>query len=602
MAKLQKTSKRQKITKKFTIDKKAKAHKRKMKKETKAKNAQQQPRRKKKNQKDPRIPNICPFKSDLLQQIEQKREQIATQRQAKKNRKREKVSVDTPNSQALPSINYITYETLVDSALSSQKLFEDASQAEKGTLPGGGISKTQYFNEVQKVIDASDIVVEVLDARDPNNCRCISIERKILSQQKKLILLLNKIDLVPKSAVLEWLKYLRLEQPTLAFKAASSSADRAQHCSTSVTMASDDLRKSASTVLGATALIQLFKNYSRSGNTLSSVIVGIIGYPNVGKSSVINSLKRSATAVKVGGEAGITRAMQEIHLDSKIKLLDSPGILFDGSADDPNMILRNTVKLSNIKDPEKVVDALLERSSSEALMKAFNITHFNTTQEFLVKVAETHGKLGKGGVGDILAAARLVLSDWTAGKLKYYSLPPKRAKDENESVTLVEEFDPSLNLDELSQYNESAFLDSIMEYDAIPLKAIEANFLEFPQNCFSRSENANIDAPNTSQVLFHMTTEENVRMENQSIQTLQKKPEIIKRRRRRALLLQDADGLSTAKDVFLPPKRDSSSNKQRPTHRLREEGYNHAALESKNSLRMSEKLPPDSIDDDVPMN
>jgi len=57
----------------------------------------------------------------------------------------------------------------------------------------------KYFKEIKKVIEASDIILEVLDARDPLSCRCKKIEAEILSQpgDKKIILVLNKIDLVP---------------------------------------------------------------------------------------------------------------------------------------------------------------------------------------------------------------------------------------------------------------------------------------------------------------------------------------------------------------------------------------------------------------------
>jgi nuclear GTP-binding protein len=63
---------------------------------------------------------------------------------------------------------------------------------------------------MKKIIEACDIILEVLDARDPISCRCKSIERKILSMQdKKIILILNKIDLVPMENAYAWQTYLR---------------------------------------------------------------------------------------------------------------------------------------------------------------------------------------------------------------------------------------------------------------------------------------------------------------------------------------------------------------------------------------------------------
>lgn len=73
---------------------------------------------------------------------------------------------------------------------------------------------------MKKLIEACDIIVEVLDVRDPLACRCKNIERKILSMpDKKIILVLNKIDLVPMENAQAWQNYLRREYPVVLFKA-----------------------------------------------------------------------------------------------------------------------------------------------------------------------------------------------------------------------------------------------------------------------------------------------------------------------------------------------------------------------------------------------
>jgi nuclear GTP-binding protein len=92
----------------------------------------------------------------------------------------------------------------------------------------------------KKVVDASDIIIEVLDARDPLGCRCSQVEEAVLTsgRNKKLILLLNKIgmihvnsivesfliillDLIPRNNLNQWLKYLRNEFPTIAFRSST---------------------------------------------------------------------------------------------------------------------------------------------------------------------------------------------------------------------------------------------------------------------------------------------------------------------------------------------------------------------------------------------
>ena len=137
-------------------------------------------------------------------------------------------------------------------------------------------TKRHYVRMLHKVITESDIILLVLDARDPEGCRSRLVEEEVRrreSEGKKLIFVLNKVDLVPKDNAQAWLRYLRHSTPTLPFKSASS------HQRTNLSSAT------------APALVRLLKTYKPSSS--QSVTVGVVGYPNVGKSSLINSLKRA---------------------------------------------------------------------------------------------------------------------------------------------------------------------------------------------------------------------------------------------------------------------------------------------------------------------
>lgn len=188
-------------------------------------------------------------------------------------------------------------------------------------------TRRQFYRELRKVLEASDVIVQVLDARDPESCRNRALEREVLSStHKKLILLLNKVDLVPKEIAALWEKKLAVEHPVVQFKCGTRTGANA----TAAKDASEKFAKASSAVLGADNLLQLLKNYARTAaGSKKAIAVGVVGYPNVGKSSVINSLKRS-TAVRVGGTAGVTKAMQEVVLDSKVRLIDCPGVVFSG--------------------------------------------------------------------------------------------------------------------------------------------------------------------------------------------------------------------------------------------------------------------------------
>ena len=91
----------------------------------------------------------------------------------------------------------------------------------------------------------------------------------------------------------------------------------------------------------------------------------LLGLPNVGKSSIINSLKRSKACL-VGATPGITKSMQEVALDSKIILLDSPGmVLAAGNMSDSSVALRNAIKVESLTDPITPVEAILRRTNKE---------------------------------------------------------------------------------------------------------------------------------------------------------------------------------------------------------------------------------------------
>eukprot|EP00438_Fugacium_kawagutii_P021018 Skav228383 [mRNA] locus=scaffold1981:381835:388280:+ [translate_table: standard] len=128
----------------------------------------------------------------------------------------------------------------------------------------------------------------VLDARDPGACRSVALEREVTNSGKRLILLVNKIDLVPREAVEAWIKHLQRSHPAIAFKACHGGAQRASHAMTSASGASDGLLRSTHAVVGAEDLMQLLKNYSRQhgGQMKGHISVGVVGYPNTGKSSV----------------------------------------------------------------------------------------------------------------------------------------------------------------------------------------------------------------------------------------------------------------------------------------------------------------------------
>lgn len=305
-----------------------------------------------------------------------------------------------PTLSSLAALASETQETVDQDAAS----YAGSSQKTKEQI------RRHYVRMLHKVIDQSDIVILVLDARDPEGCRSRLVEEEVRrreSEGKKLVFVLNKIDLVSKENAQQWLRYLRHSTPTLPFRSASSNQRS---------------NLSSTTAPGLMRLLKAFKPSSQS------ITVGVVGFPNVGKSSLINSLKRSK-ACAVAAQPGHTKDLQSVQLERGIKIVDSPGVVFDeddssDSSQKGSILLRNVVKVEDIEDPIAVVEEILARTEHETLQKLYNLPQFSSTLEFLTMLALNSGRLLKGGTPDILAAARHVLMDWNHQKIPYFSVPP----------------------------------------------------------------------------------------------------------------------------------------------------------------------------------
>ncbi|TFK64433.1 P-loop containing nucleoside triphosphate hydrolase protein, partial [Pluteus cervinus] len=307
------------------------------------------------------------------------------------------------------------------SSLARLAASSDASFNESTSTPEDGTGKTKeqirrhYLRTLHKVIDDSDIILLVLDSRDPEGCRSRLVEEEVRrreSEGKKLVFVLNKVDLIPRANAQAWLKYLRHSTPTLPFLAPSS----AQHQRSGI---------SSST---APALLKLLKAYKPR---VKSMTVGVVGYPNVGKSSLINCLKRSKVC-SIAAQPGHTKELQSVQLERGLRIIDSPGVIFDDDDEavsgkgtkKGSVLLRNVVKVEDIEDPIAVVEEIVNRTPKETLQQLYGLPDFDTTLTFLTMWALQSGKLLKGGTPDLNGAARQILRDWNQQKIPYFSEPP----------------------------------------------------------------------------------------------------------------------------------------------------------------------------------
>lgn len=272
----------------------------------------------------------------------------------------------------------------------------------------------RIWNELYKVIDSSDVVVQVLDVRDPMGTRSKHIETFMKKEKphKHLVFVLNKCDLVPTWVTQKWVTILSAEYPTMAFKA------------------------SIKTPFGKGAMISLLRQFSQLHMDKKQISVGFIGYPNVGKSSVINTL-RSKKVCNVAPLAGETKVWQYITLMRRIYLIDCPGVVYPSGDTETEIVLKGVVRVENIKNPDDYIPTVMERVKPEYLLKAYKIAEYTDHIDFLTKLANRTGKLLKGGEPDINTVSKMVLNDWQRGKLPYFVKPPEEKEVEG-SVEAVQ--------------------------------------------------------------------------------------------------------------------------------------------------------------------
>ncbi|XP_078065924.1 guanine nucleotide-binding protein-like 3 [Mustelus asterias] len=426
--KLKKASKRLSCHKRFKIQRKIREHKRKVRKE-----AKKHGNKGKKSRKDPGVPNSAPFKEAILREAEQRKQDLEELKQKQKLARQKEVEKKRKlEAKKAPEIN-------------EKKL----KQKKKVAKLQDKSPRKSLCCELNKVLDTADVVLEVLDARDPLGYRCPQVEQTVLQSEgkKQLVLVLNKIDLVPKENAEKWLKYLENEFPVVVFKSSTLLQDRTMEKrkrNTGIEISHSN------TCAGDENLLKLLGSYCRKQD-LKSIKVGVVGFPNVGKSSIINSLKKMR-ACNVGQVRGLTKSMQEVLVDKQIKVLDSPGIIASLSNSGVALSLRNTVDIETLEKPTSVVEPILKNCNKQQVMLQYNVPDFKTSLEFLTLLARKRSMLKKGGIPDVEKAARLILYDWTGAKVSYHTYPPELPVN---TANLVEEAKRGFDTGELTKGNEN---------------------------------------------------------------------------------------------------------------------------------------------------
>lgn len=251
--------------------------------------------------------------------------------------------------------------------------------------------------QMQEDLKLIDVIIELVDARIPYSSKNPDINE--LAKNKSRILLLNKSDMADKSKTEKWKKYY--EQKGYFVALINS--------------------KNNSSVKNVHAVIQeackeKTERDRKRGILSRPVRAMIVGIPNVGKSTFINTFAGKA-CTKTGNKPGVTKGKQWIKLNNNVELLDTPGILWP-KFEDQNVGMRiafiGSINENIINQTELAFELckFLYHNYQGILNKKYGIEETDNGVELLNRIAEKRGCIMKGGQKDIDKASLLIMDDF----------------------------------------------------------------------------------------------------------------------------------------------------------------------------------------------
>jgi len=269
-----------------------------------------------------------------------------------------------------------------------------------------------YWDVVKRIIEESDLVLQIVDARLVNLSLNDQVEDLIKEIGRPVIYVVNKSDLVSRSSLKRQIVDLR-KKGEVVFVSAK--------------------RKGSIKIL-LYAIKKIFRKYGKRPvkerlvgepkpayrEAKADIVVGVLGYPNVGKSSIINALAHKKK-VKVSKKAGTTHGIHWVRASNEIKLIDSPGVIPLKKEDEIRYALIGARSPERLNDPEKVAGALVKlfgKNNTKSFERLYGVEIKGEVERVLEEVAREKSHLLKKGVLDINRTAMMIVRDWQNGKLR----------------------------------------------------------------------------------------------------------------------------------------------------------------------------------------
>lgn len=276
---------------------------------------------------------------------------------------------------------------------------------------------TKAKRAMQEDIKLIDLVIELVDARVPLSSRNPDIDE--LAKNKSRMILLNKSDLADPAVTKMWENYFT----GLGFGVVKLDSRRR-----------DGMKQVTATI--EEACKEKIERDRKRGIKNRPVRAMVVGIPNVGKSTFINSFAGKA-ATKTGNKPGVTKGKQWIRLNKQVELLDTPGILWPKFEDQSVGLKLATIgsirdEILNIEELALELIQMLVETYPDALKARFELETLKEKKyEILADIALVRKCVKKGNEPDYEKAALLLIDDFRSGKLGKISLErPEKINDE----------------------------------------------------------------------------------------------------------------------------------------------------------------------------
>jgi ribosome biogenesis GTPase A len=256
---------------------------------------------------------------------------------------------------------------------------------------------------VRKIIEKATIILIVLDSRNPLGTYNIELERMAKKFHTFFMLVLNKSDLIPKNIINKWMNFFK----SRGYSIISINAHKAKD-------------------------IEILKKKIKHISGKRQIILAIVGYPNVGKSTIINNLKGR----KIAGTSpipGFTKGEKIVKIEDNFLIIDTPGLISSKKYSSTELVFQGGLSPDKIKNSIPAAVTLLKRISNSmpTLLKEYYGINEMEPYDFLKMFAAKRGFILKGGELNVDESARTILRDWQSGKIKFYILPDNEKTIEN---------------------------------------------------------------------------------------------------------------------------------------------------------------------------